>query len=82
MTGSARSSASRCFAAAAEGKIKAQIEKLLPLSRAVDARRLDGHDVLGPNRADEERGKRKARCKDASLGHGGLLGECRSTPYR
>jgi NADPH:quinone reductase len=30
----------KCFAAAAEGKIKAQIEKLLPLSRAVEAHRL------------------------------------------
>jgi NADPH:quinone reductase-like Zn-dependent oxidoreductase len=29
-----------CFAAAAEGKIKAQIEKLLPLSRAAEAHRL------------------------------------------
>jgi NADPH:quinone reductase-like Zn-dependent oxidoreductase len=30
----------RCFAAAAEGKIKAQIERLLPLSSAVEAHRL------------------------------------------
>jgi len=29
-----------CFAAAAEGKIKAQIERVLPLSRAVDAHRM------------------------------------------
>jgi len=29
-----------CFAAAAEGKIKAQIERVLPLSRAADAHRL------------------------------------------
>jgi NADPH:quinone reductase-like Zn-dependent oxidoreductase len=29
-----------CFAAAAEGKIKAQIERVMPLSRAVDAHRL------------------------------------------
>jgi NADPH:quinone reductase len=30
----------QCFAAAAEGKIKAQIERLLPLSRAAEAHRL------------------------------------------
>jgi len=29
-----------CFAAAAEGKIKAQIEHVLPLSRAADAHRM------------------------------------------
>jgi NADPH:quinone reductase len=44
----------KCFAAAAEGKIKAQIEKLLPLSRAVEAHRLiesgevSGKIVLDP----------------------------------
>jgi NADPH:quinone reductase len=30
----------KCFAAAAEGKVKAQIERVLPLSRAADAHRL------------------------------------------
>jgi NADPH:quinone reductase-like Zn-dependent oxidoreductase len=30
----------KCFAAAAEGKLKAQIEKLLPLSQAREAHRL------------------------------------------
>jgi NADPH:quinone reductase len=30
----------KCFAAAAEGKIKAQIERILPLSRAAEAHRL------------------------------------------
>jgi len=44
----------KCFAAAAQGKIKAQIEKLLPLSRAVEAHRLiesgeiSGKIVLDP----------------------------------
>lgn len=44
----------KCFAAAAEGKIKIQIEKLLPLSRAVDAHRwtesgeVTGKIVLDP----------------------------------
>ncbi len=43
-----------CFAAAAEGKIKAQIERVLPLSRAADAHRLvesgevQGKIVLDP----------------------------------
>jgi NADPH2:quinone reductase len=38
----------RCFAAAAEGKIKAQIEKLLPLSRAAEAHRLiESGEVVG-----------------------------------
>jgi len=43
-----------CFAAAAEGKIKAQIEHILPLSRAVDAHRMvesgeaQGKIVLDP----------------------------------
>ncbi|HEY2135257.1 MAG TPA: zinc-binding dehydrogenase [Xanthobacteraceae bacterium] len=43
-----------CFAAAAEGKIKAQIERVMPLSRAVDAHRLvesgeaQGKIVLDP----------------------------------
>jgi NADPH:quinone reductase-like Zn-dependent oxidoreductase len=43
-----------CFAAAAEGKIKAQIEHVLPLSRAVDAHRMvetgeaQGKIVLDP----------------------------------
>ena len=37
-----------CFAAAAQGKIKAQIEKLLPLSRAVEAHRLiESGEVIG-----------------------------------
>ncbi len=34
------SDVAKCFAAAAEGKIKAQIERILPLSRAADAHRL------------------------------------------
>ena len=44
----------KCFAAAAEGKIKAQIERILPLSRAADAHRLvesgesSGKIVLDP----------------------------------
>jgi NADPH:quinone reductase len=43
-----------CFAAAAEGKVKAQIERVLPLSRAVDAHRMvesgesQGKIVLDP----------------------------------
>jgi NADPH:quinone reductase len=38
----------KCFAAAAQGKIKAQIEKLLPLSRAVEAHRLiESGEVTG-----------------------------------
>jgi NADPH2:quinone reductase len=38
----------KCFAAAAEGKIKAQIEKLLPLSRAGEAHRLvESGEVTG-----------------------------------
>ena len=43
-----------CFAAAAEGKIKAQIERVLPLSRAAEAHRLiesgevQGKIVLDP----------------------------------
>jgi NADPH:quinone reductase-like Zn-dependent oxidoreductase len=38
----------KCFAAAAEGKIKVQIEKLLPLSRAVEAHRLmESDEVTG-----------------------------------
>lgn len=38
----------KCFAAAAEGKIKAQIEKLLPLSRAAEAHRLvESGEVTG-----------------------------------
>ena len=38
----------KCFAAAAEGKIKAQIEKLLPLSRTRDAHRLvESGEVAG-----------------------------------
>jgi NADPH:quinone reductase-like Zn-dependent oxidoreductase len=38
----------KCFAAAAEGKIKAQIEKLLPLSRAREAHRLvESSEVAG-----------------------------------
>jgi NADPH:quinone reductase-like Zn-dependent oxidoreductase len=46
----------KCFAAAAEGKIKAQIERILPLSRAVEAHRLvesgesTGKIVLDPTR--------------------------------
>ncbi len=49
-TGHQRSRLPKCFAAAAEGKIKAQIEKLLPLSQAAEAHRLvevgrgDGQD--------------------------------------
>jgi NADPH2:quinone reductase len=38
----------QCFAAAADGKIKAQIEKLLPLSRAAEAHRLiESGEVTG-----------------------------------
>jgi D-arabinose 1-dehydrogenase-like Zn-dependent alcohol dehydrogenase len=38
----------KCFAAAVEGKIKAQIEKLLPLSRAAEAHRLiESGEVTG-----------------------------------
>lgn len=38
----------KCFAAAADGKIKAQIEKLLPLSRAAEAHRLvESGEVTG-----------------------------------
>jgi NADPH:quinone reductase-like Zn-dependent oxidoreductase len=38
----------KCFAAAAEGRIKAQIERLLPLSRAVEAHRLvESGEVAG-----------------------------------
>src|SRR5437763_295165 len=46
----------KCFAAAAEGKIKAQIERILPLSRAAEAHRLVesgesiGKIVLDPTR--------------------------------
>jgi NADPH:quinone reductase len=48
------SDVAKCFAAAAEGKIKAQIERILPLSRAADAHRLvesgesSGKIVLDP----------------------------------
>ena len=38
----------KCFAAAASGKIVAQIEKLLPLSRAAEAHRLvESGEVAG-----------------------------------
>ena len=38
----------KCFAAAAEGKIQAQIERILPLSRAVEAHRLiESQESLG-----------------------------------
>ena len=46
----------KCFAAAAEGKVKAQIERILPLSRAAEAHRLvesgesTGKIVLDPTR--------------------------------
>jgi NADPH:quinone reductase-like Zn-dependent oxidoreductase len=30
----------KCFVAAAEGKVRAQIERILPLSRAAEAHRL------------------------------------------
>jgi len=40
MPGHRREDRATCFAAAAEGKIKAQIERVLPLSRAADAHRL------------------------------------------
>jgi NADPH2:quinone reductase len=48
------SDVAKCFAAAADGKIKAQIERILPLSRAADAHRLvesgesSGKIVLDP----------------------------------
>jgi len=38
----------KCFAAAAEGKIKPQIERIMPLSRAVEAHRLmESGEVMG-----------------------------------
>ena len=38
----------KCFAAAADGKIRAQIEELLPLSRAAEAHRLvESGEVTG-----------------------------------
>jgi NADPH:quinone reductase len=46
----------KCFAAAADGKVKAQIERILPLSRAAEAHRLvesgevSGKIVLDPTR--------------------------------
>jgi NADPH:quinone reductase-like Zn-dependent oxidoreductase len=46
----------KCFAAAAKGKINAQIERILPLSRAAEAHRLvesnesTGKIVLDPTR--------------------------------
>src|SRR5439155_27364589 len=46
----------KCFAAAADGKIRAQIERILPLSRAAEAHRLvesgesTGKIVLDPTR--------------------------------
>ena len=46
----------KCFAAAAEGKIRAQIDRILPLSRAAEAHRLVESDepvgkiVLDPTR--------------------------------
>jgi NADPH:quinone reductase-like Zn-dependent oxidoreductase len=46
----------KCFAAAVEGKVKAQIERILPLSRAAEAHRLvesgesTGKIVLDPTR--------------------------------
>jgi len=51
-----RSDVLKCFAAAAEGKVKAQIERILPLSRAAEAHRLvesgeaTGKIVLDPTR--------------------------------
>jgi NADPH2:quinone reductase len=47
----------KCFAAAAEGKIKAQIERILPLSRAVEAHRLvESGESLGKIVLDPTRG--------------------------
>ena len=38
----------KCFAAAAEGKVKAQIERIMPLSRAAEAHRLmESGEVMG-----------------------------------
>jgi D-arabinose 1-dehydrogenase-like Zn-dependent alcohol dehydrogenase len=47
-TGHRESDIPKCFAAAAEGKLMAQIEKLLPLSRAAEAHRLiESGEVAG-----------------------------------
>ena len=47
-TGHRESDIPKCFAAAAEGKLKAQIETLLPLSRAAEAHRLiESGEVAG-----------------------------------
>ena len=47
----------KCFAAAAEGKIKAQIERILPLSRAAEAHRLvESGESLGKIVLDPTRG--------------------------
>ena len=47
----------KCFAAAAEGKVKAQIERILPLSRAAEAHRLvESGESLGKIVLDPTRG--------------------------
>ena len=47
----------KCFAAAAEGKIKAQIERILPLSRAAEAHRLvESGESIGKIMLDPTRG--------------------------
>jgi NADPH:quinone reductase-like Zn-dependent oxidoreductase len=47
----------KCFAAAADGKIKAQIERILPLSRAAEAHRLvESGESLGKIVLDPTRG--------------------------
>jgi len=47
----------KCFAAAAAGKIKTQIERILPLSRAAEAHRLvEGGESLGKIVLDPTRG--------------------------
>ena len=75
----------KCFAAAAEGKVSAQIERILPLSRAAEAHRLiesgesDRQDRARPHAGIA--GRQRARgCagdeSDAALPHCAGRGEC------
>ena len=63
----------KCFAAAAEGKIKPQIERIMPLSQAAEAHRLmeigrgDRQDRARPDAAVGERRFRPAICARASV---------------